>query len=543
MAPAIRISMLAVVVFLFSPIAGATNYTYDVLNRLTAVEYSNGISCAYAYDAGGNLLAATVRNLTPGTSASQYANAVQQLYIAYFGRPADPGGLSNFEAALLVAGAPVNIQDLVATYSTNSAVRALIDSFGTSAESARLYTGDTTAFVTAVFTNIFNRPPGGTFWIDAINSGSVTRGLAALSIMAGALANTSAQGLLDAATVNNKVTAAGNFTSSLTTTAQIRAYSGQTAAATVRTMLAGVTSATDITAFQSTIASTVAALVAVAPAGMAPPQSYAITGDQAQQSVGNIHALVPLAASPNGSGQGSVSIGPLSGMWSNANEPGWGMSITQHDTMNFVVVYSYDPVGQPIWYAMPSCPLVGLNCTGDIYSVTGGTQPTQSWNGARLSVNRAGIGTLFFSDDANATYSFSMNGLTGSRSITKRAFAPDQTSPAVDYTDLWWNSAEPGWGVTLNQQQGSLFVTMNTYDWIGQPTWYVASSCPLVDTGCTGDLYQVTGGDPLTSVWYATSKANNVGVISFAFTDSSHATMSYSINGVTASKSIARQTF
>src|SRR5579871_4637464 len=93
------------------------------------------------------------------SSASSYSAVVQELYVAYFGRPADYFGLQNFEAALAAAGAPTDAGALVGAYSTNSAVKTLIDSFGNSAESAALYgSGSTESFVNAIFENLFNRP-------------------------------------------------------------------------------------------------------------------------------------------------------------------------------------------------------------------------------------------------------------------------------------------------------------------------------------------------------------------------------------------------
>ncbi len=196
-----------------------------------------------------------------GSSAvtSDYYPAVQQLYIAYFGRPADPSGLVNFAAALVAAGAPTDIQGLNAAYGTNATVRALIDNFGTSEESKTLYGSDTNAFVTAVYQGLFNRATdagGFAFWVGAINSGTLTKGNAAISIMAGALANTTTQGKADAAAVNNKVIAANYFTNTVSTFA----YQGNTAAASVRSMLGKVSDTTDTTVFQGTINNTIAGL-------------------------------------------------------------------------------------------------------------------------------------------------------------------------------------------------------------------------------------------------------------------------------------------
>lgn len=203
-----------------------------------------------------------------GASAASYATAVQQLYIAYFGRPADPSGLANFSAALAAANAPTTIQGLNTAYTTSAEVRSLVDAFGTSSESNALYAGATSTFVNAIYQNVLNRPAASSglqFWTGAIDSGTLTRGNAALSIMAGALSNSTAQGLIDAQVVNNKVIVGASFTAALTSTEQSNAYRGASAAATVRTMLAGVTNATNTSTFQSAINSTVQALVSAAP--------------------------------------------------------------------------------------------------------------------------------------------------------------------------------------------------------------------------------------------------------------------------------------
>lgn len=192
-----------------------------------------------------------------------YNDPVQQLYVSYFGRAADPSGLSNFSASLAAVSAPTDIQSLNAAYATNATVRSLVDAFGTSTESSNLYSGGTSAFVTAVFQNVLSRAPqagGLAFWRDAIDSGSLTRGNAALAIMAGALTNTSAQGLLDAALINNKIRVASNFTFALDTTAEISAYRGSTAAATVRSMLSAVTATTDPDAYQTAVSTTIASM-------------------------------------------------------------------------------------------------------------------------------------------------------------------------------------------------------------------------------------------------------------------------------------------
>src|SRR5581483_11196036 len=96
-------------------------------------------------------------------SASSYSSVVQELYISYFGRPADAAGLSNFENALAAINAPTDIAGLAVAYGSNAAIKGLVDAFGTSAESAALYgnvNGSLSSienFVTAVFENVLGR--------------------------------------------------------------------------------------------------------------------------------------------------------------------------------------------------------------------------------------------------------------------------------------------------------------------------------------------------------------------------------------------------
>ncbi|HEX7642628.1 MAG TPA: DUF4214 domain-containing protein [Burkholderiaceae bacterium] len=202
-------------------------------------------------------------------SSSSYANIVQELYVTYFGRPADAQGLQNFEAAMAAANAPTDVATLTAAYSTNPAVQKLVDGFGTSPESVLLYgqvttsASSATSFVTAVFENLLNRAPaaaGLNFWVDAITSGSVSLGNAALSIAAGATANTSAQGLIDAATIANKLNVAGQFTAGVSDTSGIAEYSGPAAALVARSLLSGVTGASAVQSYQTEVAQAVAAL-------------------------------------------------------------------------------------------------------------------------------------------------------------------------------------------------------------------------------------------------------------------------------------------
>lgn len=231
------------------------------------------------------------------------------------------------------------------------------------------------------------------------------------------------------------------------------------------------------------------------------------------------------------------------GLWWNENESGWGMSVTQHGDIIFVAVYTYDAAGLPVWYVITNCPVTATGCTGDVYRVNGGTAPTVPWTGAGRVPTKVGTGTLAFASTSAGTFSFTIDGVSGSKAITQQVFATGTSAPVVDYTDLWWNANESGWGVSLTQQYGVIFAAWYAYDAAGDPVWYVATNCPVIGAGCTGTLYRVTGGTPLTAPWKAIDPPAAVGSVTFAFTDVANGTMSYTIDGIAANRVITRQVY
>lgn len=171
-------------------------------------------------------------------TASDYTEVTQQLYLAYFGRPADPTGLANMTAALLAGGAPTRIADFNQAYAAGGVVKTLLDSFANSAESSALYTGDDSQFVTAIYYNVLGRAPdldGLAFWSGALHNHEMTRGEAAVQIMAAAVkpdANPP-----DAATVTGRMAMASLFTNELITLQDVNYYVGQQAAQEVRDLV------------------------------------------------------------------------------------------------------------------------------------------------------------------------------------------------------------------------------------------------------------------------------------------------------------------
>lgn len=181
-------------------------------------------------------------------------NDVQKLYLAYFGRPADPSGLTFWTSG-------------------NATLQQVSNAFSTSTEYLSTFAGlNNDAIVNAIYQNSFGHAPdigGLRFWSDAISKGTLSVGDAARQIVN----NT---GVSDTAIVTAKVTAAAAFTTQVgSTVADTLGYVGTTAVAAAKAWLLTVVDTTTATA--AIVPATLAASVASVAVGSSAGQTFTLT--------------------------------------------------------------------------------------------------------------------------------------------------------------------------------------------------------------------------------------------------------------------------
>ena len=150
------------------------------------------------------------------------SDLVQKVYVAYFGRPADPAGLDYW---------------VTKAVDTNGDWAGIAAAFYFSAEAKALYdTSTDTAFITAVYQNLYGRAPeegGLKYWTDQLTEGKVTREMLPLAIANGAQGS-------DMTTEQQRLTAADEFIQELQTTNHTADYDGSTTTAAAREWLYGI---------------------------------------------------------------------------------------------------------------------------------------------------------------------------------------------------------------------------------------------------------------------------------------------------------------
>ena len=184
-------------------------------------------------------------------------NNIQQLYVAYFGRPADFTGLNYWEGVVAAQGG------------STTAVSA---AFAASAEYTATFAGlSNDQIVNTIYNNLFHRDAevaGLTYWSNLLTAGRINISNVVTQVAGGA------QGT-DSTALAQKVAASVAFTAALDTTAEILSYNGATAVAIAKTWLAGIYDVATETAAVATAA--LNATIASLPVGGAPGTTYTLT--------------------------------------------------------------------------------------------------------------------------------------------------------------------------------------------------------------------------------------------------------------------------
>jgi len=253
----------------------------------------------------------------------------------------------------------------------------------------------------------------------------------------------------------------------------------------------------------------------------------------------------------------SVAALNVQGLWYKApaeSESGWGVGIAHQGDILFVTWFTYDLDGTQMWLVGPDVRrTTGNTYTGTLYRTTGPAFSAVPFGA--IAANAVGSATFVFADAGSGTFSYTVNNVTQSKAITRQVFdtppscsAGGAPAATTNYTDLWYRApadSESGWGVSLTHQGNILFAAWFTYDATGRGMWVVGPRLErTTGSSYAGLLYRTTGPAFSANPWNPGNvSATQVGTATFTFTDASAGSFNYTVNGITQSKAITRQSF
>ena len=253
-----------------------------------------------------------------------------------------------------------------------------------------------------------------------------------------------------------------------------------------------------------------------------------------------------------------VASAQFEGLWWNSpagSESGWGLNIAQQGDVLFVTWFTYDATGKPWWLAMTANRVAPSTYAGTLYT-TRGPPFTSPFDASQVVASSVGHATLTFSDANDGAFTYTINGLTQTKVITRQVFGDVPTctfalqpdvSTASSYQDAWWAApagSESGWGLSVVEQSNVIFAVWYTYDVDGSPLWLSVVARAGSSSSFSGTLYRTTG-PAFNAVPFDPAKvvATPVGAATLDFDSGNAGRFGYALAGVSQMKRITREVF
>ncbi len=221
-----------------------------------------------------------------------------------------------------------------------------------------------------------------------------------------------------------------------------------------------------------------------------------------------------------------------------------------------MIVASANPAGQPgnneltISFQPTHAVAVDLGGVG-----ANGRATLALSNGHTVSTTLAGIGQTqfigFVSDDAVS--SLTINTIQDAWIVLDVILASSPSTvpqPSQNYSDIWWNPNESGWGLTLADHGTQMFAVWYTYRQDGSSTWFVVPGGTFTQGKrlFSGDMYQTTG-PPYSATFFdpGTVTTAKVGSIALDFSPpglaQGNVLFTATVGSLSQTKQIQRQPF
>jgi hypothetical protein len=253
-------------------------------------------------------------------------------------------------------------------------------------------------------------------------------------------------------------------------------------------------------------------------------------------------ALLPTLAS---------AVDDYTGAWWRPDESGWGLYLVDQGNLLVPSWFTYGDDGKATWYIMSGAiKQADGSYAGDVYSFTG--VPYAQINGqASDPGTRVGTATFRFPDFNSLTFDYTVSGHQQSKSLTRFDWGNEDlvcspsTAPIsgfTNYTAMWWDPTQSGWGLQINHVGSMAVATWYTYGSDRKPIWLQAVTTREGDGVFRGKIYQGATGTPyhLINGQPATTSTPEVGTATLSFANGGSGQFSYVIGSVSQTKTISR---
>jgi hypothetical protein len=243
-----------------------------------------------------------------------------------------------------------------------------------------------------------------------------------------------------------------------------------------------------------------------------------------------------------------------SGAWWRADESGWGLFTVDQGNVLLPTWFTYDAAGKATWFTVAGAvPQADGSYTGEVYRYSG-VPFGQIAGTAADPGQRVGTARLSFPAADRMDFAYTVNGVSQNKSLSRFDWGDQDIECSAsnadpktfdNFTALWWNPAQNGWGLQMNHVGDLISATWYTYGEDRAPAWFILNASRQPDGGYSGALYRGRSGVPFSQIngSQALGALEEVGSASLRFSDGTTATFSHTQSGVTRSVPITRAQF
>ena len=156
--------------------------------------------------------------------------------------------------------------------------------------------------------------------------------------------------------------------------------------------------------------------------------SYEVGGRSGTKSITRQVFSSPMPQCAQG---GSTSANPnFQDLWwaPSGSESGWGLNLTHQGDVIFLTWFTYGPDGRGTWLVASNVQRTGNNrFTGTLYRTVGPPMGAEPWSTSRVAVAAAGQVRLDFTDASTGTFTYTLDGVSQSKPVTRQVYATPKT--------------------------------------------------------------------------------------------------------------------
>lgn len=244
----------------------------------------------------------------------------------------------------------------------------------------------------------------------------------------------------------------------------------------------------------------------------------------------------------------------LTALWYDQSQAGHGLNVVHQGSILFAAWYVYGADGKVLWMITAATRQADGRYVGAVNSFDG--IPFNLINNAQsnTSTHARGEARISLGADGKLNFDYTLDNISQVRRLERAVFVANPPTctfttgsrlAASNYTDVWWQQSESGWGISIVHQGDLIFIAWYTYDANGKAMWVTGLATRQANGSFTGELNRPVSGSPFNAINgpATTFPVPTVGSFSLNFSNGQTGSFNYTLDGVNQTKPITRLVF